>query len=175
MICPWPCQLKAISIALFLSFSVNNLMRNTYEASGIIIDVLPIVMFHSGMCVCVFTAKWNWESFKGKDKHVPCFVLYRMMEIRNGGTKWTLYWIWSQMIWINLSLAVTLNKILLILIQYQYHTLNKIHFDLENENITLIPLSWEINEILCENKSALQICKSYISLNNIFVFTLRMI
>ena len=28
-------------------------MRNTYEASGIIIDVLPIVMFHSGVCVCV--------------------------------------------------------------------------------------------------------------------------
>lgn len=106
MICPWPCQLKR-SQSLSFSFSVNNLMRNTYEASGIIIDVLPIVMFHSGMChVCVFTAKWNWESFKGKDKHVPCFVLYRMMEIRNGGTKWTLYWIWSQMIWINLSLAV---------------------------------------------------------------------
>lgn len=31
---------------------------------------------------------------------------------------------------------VTLNKILLILIQYQSHTLNKIHFDLENENIS---------------------------------------
>ena len=85
-------------------------MRNTYEASGIIIDVLPIVMFHSGVCVCVcvcvFIAKWNWESFKGKDKHISCFVLYRMMEIKNGGTKWKLYWIWSQMIWINLLLAM---------------------------------------------------------------------
>lgn len=120
---------------LSFSFSVNNLMRNTYEASGIIIDVLPIVMFHSGMCVCVCLL----PNEIGNPSRVWQTCSIKLCLIQNDGNK---KWRYKVNTILNLESddldqfvisRVTLNKILLILIQYQYHTLNKIHFDLENE------------------------------------------
>ena len=145
-------------------------MRNAYEASGIIIDVLPVVMFHSGVCVCVcvcvFIAKWNWEFFKGKDRHISCFVSCFQND-RN--------WRYKVKTILNLE-SDDLGQFFI-----SHVTLNKIPTELllphlENENIsaytTVMKNKWNT---MCENKNVLQTCKSYISLNNIFVFTLIII
>ena len=64
-------------------------MRNAYEASGIIIDVLPVVMFHSGVCVCVCVCSLPNEignsSRARTDIFHALFHASRMIEIE--GTK----------------------------------------------------------------------------------------
>ena len=62
-------------------------MRNAYEASGIIIDVLPVVMFHSGVCVCVCVCVCSLPNEIGNSSRARTDIFHalfhasRMMEI----------------------------------------------------------------------------------------------
>ena len=88
------------------------------------------------MCVCVH-CQMKLGILQGQGQ--TCFMLCLVQN--DGNKKWrhkvnTILNLESDDLDQFVISHVTLNKILLILIQYQYHTLNKIHFDLENENIS---------------------------------------
>lgn len=164
-ICPWTLQLIAISISLSL-FVLTTLWVMRHLASSIVYCLACSDVSLRDVCVCVFLAKWNWEFFEGGDKYVSCFILYWMMEIRNGGTEWKLYWSWSQIIWINFSRAIW---------PWTRHwNFGLLLSHLENENISTYAIVMKSKWVnMCANTSTWQTHKNCINVKNVFVFTLK--